>query len=125
MVLIRLRLDGDHDNQRDGQCDDGAAEQYRHEGARQFTALLHRGLNPAPALNRQYRQNAARRGQHHPQAVADSGDGQGGHELNDRDATGDECERRADRGEECPLVGEREAIVQILVIAVSAHDQSA
>jgi hypothetical protein len=45
--------------------------------------------------------------------------------LNDRDAAGDEGQRCANPGEERPLVREREPIIQILVMTVSAHDPSA
>ena len=87
-----------------GMCDRGSS-----------APSLHRGLHAAPAPNRQYRQNATCRCQRRPEAVANSRDGQGRHQLNDRDATCDECERRADPGEERPLVRERESIIQILV----------
>ena len=55
-----------------------------------------------------------------PRPCRTPGNRKGGHQLNDGDATRDQCERGADPGQERPLVGEREAIVQLLVLAVDA-----
>jgi hypothetical protein len=44
-------------------------------------------------------------------------------ELNDGDAAGDECERRADPGKERPFIGEGEAKVRFLFVFACSHGQ--
>jgi hypothetical protein len=118
---VRLRLDGDYDDQRDCHYDDDAAEQHRHPRSGQFNTPAHRDLHVLPTSNRQHRQHPTRRRQRGPEAVSDTWYGKGWDKLDNCHAACEEGERSADPRKEGPLVGKREAIIQLSHVLARLH----
>jgi hypothetical protein len=96
---------------------DGPAEQPWKPRWWQVGILAHRGLYSLPAPDCQHRQKAAAGSEQHAEGMPHSRDSECRNELNDGNATGDERERGADPGEEGSLIGEREAVIRLLLVA--------
>jgi hypothetical protein len=74
-------------------------------------------LYSLPAPDCQRRQKTASGGEQHAEGVPPSRDSERRNEVDEGNATGDQRERGADPGEEGPLVGEREAVVRLPLVA--------
>jgi hypothetical protein len=72
-------------------------------------------LDALPASHRQCRKEAATGGQRHTETVSQTGYAERRHELCDGYAAGDQRQRRSDPCQERPLVGQREAVVRLLL----------
>jgi hypothetical protein len=111
------RPDEEHDEHQDRHGQEGAAEQHRKPGWWQVGISARRGLYSLPAPDCQRRQETASGGEQHAEGVLHSWDSERRNEVDDGNATGDQRERGADPGEEGPLVGERVAVVRLLLVA--------
>jgi len=112
-----MRRNEERDEHQDRHDQDGPTEQPWKPRWWQVRILAHRGLHSLPAAYCQHRQKAASSSEQNAEGVTHSRDSESRNELNDGNSPGDECESGADPGEERSLIGEREAVIGLLLIA--------